>query len=305
MLQTCAETLGTDCVARSDRLRYWNEISASTFGDISVDALEHDFSAQLRRHRFDGLTLASVLSSPARVSGAQTASITQKGWFLLLSQGGTSRMSQESRQVSLGPEEFTALRGDRPFCIEFSRPNRTLVLYLRDEPRGVDLDCHLARRHTQFDTPLLAALLRQLAMLKPNAVARPPDIGRMVVDAAKLCWPMQSDLKRREPMMEWERRVREYVSQNLRDQDLSAASIARRYSVSTRFIHMVFANLGQTAAAYILERKLTAAAARLQSDPGIRVTDVALDCGFADLTGFCHAFRRHFGLSAREYRGRR
>jgi AraC-like DNA-binding protein len=65
---------------------------------------------------------------------------------------------------------------------------------------------------------------------------------------------------------------------------------------------MVFARTGKTAARFILECRLAAAAVSLRSDTGARITAVALDAGFTDLSYFCRAFRRHFGVSARHYR---
>ena len=100
----------------------------------------------------------------------------------------------------------------------------------------------------------------------------------------------------------WERRVFEYVEQNLNDPDLGAQSIAERFGITPRFVHMVFARTGQTAGTFILERRLALAAARLRADPAERITTIAFDAGFSELSHFCRAFRRHFGVSARDYR---
>jgi AraC family transcriptional activator of tynA and feaB len=100
----------------------------------------------------------------------------------------------------------------------------------------------------------------------------------------------------------WERRVHQYVEQNLSDPELSAESMAHRFGVSPRFVHMVFAHGGRTAGSFILDRRLSRAAAHLCSEPADRITDVAFAAGFADLSHFCRVFRRRFGVSARDYR---
>jgi hypothetical protein len=165
---TQTEIFRTDLVARPRRLSFWNEVAASTFGDIAVDATAADFSAQLKRVRVGALTLASVVSSPARVSGARSRGAAGDGWFLLLNERGTSRMSQGTREVCLQAGELTALRADERYRIEFSRPNKTLVLHVPRDARQIDLDSHVARKHGPDDVPLFVALMRQLERAQPG-----------------------------------------------------------------------------------------------------------------------------------------
>lgn len=60
---------------------------------------------------------------------------------------------------------------------------------------------------------------------------------------------------------------------------------------------------GLTPHQYILRMRLRQAAARLTSGQA-RILDLALACGFADLSNFNRAFRTEFGLSPRAYRSR-
>jgi len=62
---------------------------------------------------------------------------------------------------------------------------------------------------------------------------------------------------------------------------------------------------GVTPHQYILRVRLRGAAGRLlnpSSDRSVSILDIALDCGFGDLSNFNHAFRAEFGLSPRRYR---
>ena len=45
-----------------------------------------------------------------------------------------------------------------------------------------------------------------------------------------------------------------------------------------------------------------ALAARLLADPARRITDIAYDVGFADLSNFVRSFRRAAGVSPRDFR---
>jgi AraC family transcriptional regulator len=58
---------------------------------------------------------------------------------------------------------------------------------------------------------------------------------------------------------------------------------------------------GVTPHQYVLRTRLREAASRLAAETG-RVLDVALDCGFGDVSNFNRAFRAEFGASPRQYR---
>lgn len=61
---------------------------------------------------------------------------------------------------------------------------------------------------------------------------------------------------------------------------------------------------GLTPHQYVVRTRLREAALRLADykSPQDKVLDVALDCGFGDISNFNRAFRREFGVSPREYR---
>jgi AraC family transcriptional regulator len=61
---------------------------------------------------------------------------------------------------------------------------------------------------------------------------------------------------------------------------------------------------GLTPHRYILRARLRDAAMRLVAEPG-RILQMALDCGFGDVSNFNRAFRAEFGVSPRAYRSNR
>jgi AraC family transcriptional regulator len=61
---------------------------------------------------------------------------------------------------------------------------------------------------------------------------------------------------------------------------------------------------GMTPHQFVRRARLRAAAVRLTATPD-KVVDIALDCGFGDVSNFNRAFRREFGVSPRVYRGSR
>ena len=86
------------------------------------------------------------------------------------------------------------------------------------------------------------------------------------------------------------------------DATLTVGNLAREAGLSPYHFLRTFERLtGVTPHQYILRARLREAAFRLVADSG-NVLDIALDCGFGDVSNFNRAFRTEFGASPREYR---
>jgi AraC family transcriptional activator of tynA and feaB len=94
-----------------------------------------------------------------------------------------------------------------------------------------------------------------------------------------------------------------HVERHLGDRDLTVAGVCRRFAISPRTLHNLFADADEPFAATVRNRRLDRAAAVL-ADPAstATVTAVAAAHGFDDPTAFARAFRRRFGLAPREVR---
>jgi transcriptional regulator GlxA family with amidase domain len=60
---------------------------------------------------------------------------------------------------------------------------------------------------------------------------------------------------------------------------------------------------GTTPHQYMLRSRLRRAAIRLRKEP-TRILDIALGCGFGDISNFNRTFRAEFGMSPRAYRAK-
>ena len=95
------------------------------------------------------------------------------------------------------------------------------------------------------------------------------------------------------------------VLNNLQDSDLSTALVARRHGLSPRQVQRLFEQTGGTTfTEFVLEQKLLLARGLLLS-PSHRyskISSIAYDAGFGDLSYFNRAFRRRFGATPSELR---
>jgi AraC-like DNA-binding protein len=94
------------------------------------------------------------------------------------------------------------------------------------------------------------------------------------------------------------------ISAHLGDADLSAAEIAKRHRVTPRYIHKLFENEGLTFSSFVLGQRLSRAH-RLLSDPHLtdrKISSVAFDVGFGDLSYFNRTFRQRYAVTPTEIR---
>jgi AraC-like DNA-binding protein len=100
------------------------------------------------------------------------------------------------------------------------------------------------------------------------------------------------------------RAIQEVIANRLDQPDLSAATIAVRHRIKPRWVQRLFESEGTTFTEYVLAQRLVRAH-RLLTDPlyaNQKVSTMALDIGFGDLSYFNSAFRRRYGMTPSELR---
>jgi AraC-like DNA-binding protein len=87
------------------------------------------------------------------------------------------------------------------------------------------------------------------------------------------------------------------ISDQIAKPGLSAVTVAAKLGITPRYVHVLLEQSGQTFTQYVVQKRLEKAGKLLADDEGQyrRIADVALEVGFADLSHFNRAFRRHFG----------
>jgi AraC-like DNA-binding protein len=98
--------------------------------------------------------------------------------------------------------------------------------------------------------------------------------------------------------------IKEDIANSLDQPDLSVATIAARHRINPRWVQRLFESEGTTFTEYVVAQRL-ARAHRLLADPlyaNQKVSTIALDTGFGDLSYFNRAFRRRYGSTPSELR---
>ncbi|WP_179220410.1 AraC family transcriptional regulator [Rhodococcus sp. NCIMB 12038] len=99
-------------------------------------------------------------------------------------------------------------------------------------------------------------------------------------------------------------RLHRYIDDHLGEPDLDVASIARAHFVSTRYVHAVFQDSGETAAGRIRGRRIEGAC-RTLADPAfstVPVARIASWWGFTSASHFGRIFREAVGMTPAMFR---
>jgi AraC family transcriptional regulator len=173
-------------------------------------------------------------------------------------------------------------------------------------------DVGAGRRTVDFGVPRLPPL-RALApmvaraaagVIGPHVVAWEELGVRLAAAAVRLAAGASMDRCRTIPNAE--ARVTRIVRTINRHPDaaLSLGTMARAAGLSPYHFLRTFERLtGITPHQYVLRARLREAAMRLAAEPR-RILDVALDCGFGDVSNFNRAFRSEFGITPRAFHQR-
>jgi AraC-like DNA-binding protein len=306
--------LSTAAAPPSERLAFWNSICAGAYRPMVVDAEPEGFQGVLTRLRAGELEITSAKSTPLVTrSAASDANICsdEKTFSLHLVHSGRCRIRHAGAEIVAETGDMIVADGGKSYELAFTKPVQGLVVSLPWARFGGHAEAleALAGRPIGASGPA-AALSEFIRSMWDHLVEREGE--EWPNSASDVVWDLLEALLQGEANLDvcsggsaeaLRRRAKALVDRQLSDPGFGAVSIAESLGVSTRYLQLVFAQVGTTPSRFLLVRRLEAAAARLRRpDKLARITDVAMECGFSDLSHFSRAFRRRFGVTARDYR---
>ena len=97
-------------------------------------------------------------------------------------------------------------------------------------------------------------------------------------------------------------RVMQYIDTHYNEQ-LNLDKLAEVAHFSPFHFHRIFSALtGETPSDFFLRIRTEKAAQQLKDSPRKSISDIVFDCGFSSMALFARTFRKHFGMSATDYR---
>jgi AraC-like DNA-binding protein len=296
-------------VAPAERLRYWNSIADEVFSGTFINAEISAFEGEMWSWSIGELAMIRTRSASAMV-GRRPLHCGEERVIMHMQWRGAGQHTQRGRDAHLEPGDFVIGSPHSPYRFDLTAHEMMVVEFPKRAlaERVPDLDDVSARRlsgaspASRVFNDFLLSLWRQ-AESSPGDPEWAEGISRVFYDLAALAI---RDARRPHAAGDHDARLREralaVIDGALGDPGLRSLSIARELGTSVRTVQNLFASMGTTPSAAILERRLNRAAERLIADPQATITEVAFAHGFNDGAYFTRCFRHKFGVSPREWK---
>ena len=296
-------------VAKDNRIDYWNELSRRYVLGMSVEA-PRQVEASWTSCTIADIKVSIANSERSTVQRWHASSPVQATDRILvhLQNHGVSVTKQFGRSAAIYSGDMTFCYSDTPYELLISDRNEAIVI---DCPRrrfaGVDVPFAQVRPRNLPAVGMVHDLVRSIFrqnwhddLLEKEAEQC---ISDTIVALLKACVADTSQAPL--PGSDDNERVLAFIDRYIDDSSLRTSLIADRLSVPARAVQKIFAQMGTTPTAYMLNRRLTLAATRLRaSDFDGTLTDLAHELGFSDAAHFSRRFKARFDLSPSQYAAR-
>ncbi|MGH2857837.1 MAG: helix-turn-helix domain-containing protein [Solirubrobacteraceae bacterium] len=312
---TPARMWSTSGAPVSEQFAVWSEICGQAFVPVTVERHRGgQFAASVAARRVGPIGVSRIESDPQRVVRDREHIDRDCGdvFFVNLPLSSGASAGQDGRCAELRSGDLILIDGARPFEQTFSHRFRQISLTLPHDllatrlaapweacavtipgDQGVGAVASgairgLARSAGPLDRHAAQALGDQISTLLALAVGA----LHAPVKSASRALLLQAAL--------------DELERSLGEPDLCPARVAERIGVSTRYLHRLFADRGQTIGCCILERRLERCRSDLEDPAGRHLTVAWIACrhGFGDLAYFARAFKRRYGVTPSEHRRR-
>ncbi len=293
-----------------EQFGYWHEVICQAFVPLTPHRTldEEGFSAKVETRSLDRLTRARLRSRPQRTDhGPRDVARTDGAfYFVNLQLAGRCITTVGADTVVVEPGQVVVVDTTQPYWFHLDQPWQMFSYRL---PHAALADVLHGRRlalgRAVDPTGPGAAVTALMAALWPLESDTPAARDLTGAFAAAVAGALAVDPTAPDDPAERRRvtraAVHAYVESHLGDRDLSVAAVCRRFAISPRTLHSLFAGADGSYAATVRRLRLERCASLL-ADPANRatVTAIAAAHGFDDPTSFSRAFRRHFGVAPRE-----
>jgi AraC-like DNA-binding protein len=236
--------------------------------------------------------------------------------MLFMNLGGTFQASQNGHEIGLRPGDAYLMA-----CSErgtYDRPTNGSLLCVR---LGQDLLAPQVRnlydrtgRVIPAETDALRLLAGHVQMLTGQEPFRTPETCDVVTrhlsdllalslgatgDAAEMARAGGAQAARLKA-------IQIYVERHAANPQLSSDTVAAKFRLSPRSLQRLFEDTGTTFSEFLRDARLTRAYAALGGAemPGRSISDIALACGFGDISYFNRSFRARYGIAPSDIRKR-
>ncbi len=288
----------------------WADDLAAAFVRLEPRKIaDQPFQGTIARAGADPVTVSRVTASkhavlrlPSHIAGS-----SDDLSFINLQLKGLGRYAQRGHEQVCGPGDLAVVDTTEPFEIANTRD---FELFCFAIPRKLLPPGFCERpRLTLATTEVGRALSRALVGYAELCLAsRVPDVllsasGAHIVELVRHA-PYAIE---EEPVGRLNARVLmsmmlDHIEHHSSERDLSAATLARTFRCSERYVHKLFASTGRSVGEHVNERRIAACIRSLLVEPKRTIAEIAFAAGFRDISHFNRLFKHINGVSPREFR---
>lgn len=305
---TAVQKFATDAIAPTQRLAFWNALVERVYSGTYVKIHGEEFTGEMWTWQVGDLSMIRPRSTASFV-GRDPHFSAEERLILHLQCRGSSTHRQSGTETALGAGDFIIASPHEAYAMDLAAHELLVVEFprapLAERFPGID---DALRQRLSGGTPgarvfhdFLLSLWRQ----SQQGISDPDwesGVNTVFYDLIALAvrGAVRPDVVGSEGALRG--RVLGVVEAQLADPALRTLTLAEACNTSVRTIQNVFAAMGTTPSAYIMERRLRRAADWLTASPGASITEVAFELGFNDSAYFARCFRQQFGVPPRDWR---
>lgn len=306
--------LSSDSAPERERPALLREFFEGLGVRYDTEPLGSSIEIDLTLQGINGLQLLSGRMHGARFRRTRKSADPTDDVCLMLNSRRTHLISQRGREIELGAGEATLLSLTETLDSTLGQPGNLLVLrfprpqlaprlpgapdcFLRRIPRGTQA-LSLLTDYVEIARDEQRITARELQDLMVTHVY---DLVAIALGATRDATEVAQSRGVRAARLH---AVKLDIARNLDRPELSVAMLAYRHRCTPRSLQRLFETDGTTLTAYVLAQRL-ARAHRMLADPrrdGEKISSVAYDCGFGDVSYFNRVFRRYYGTAPSDVR---
>ncbi len=303
----------TEPLPLSARQEWLRDMIAREYTKVEVSAPTNiQLRDQTTIYPWEQLKLSTVSSNGIKIQRlkAEPYAANQDNYLAVLLLSGRYMIAQDGREVFLQPGEMTIYDATKPHLIHCPEAFSKVIVsvpkkIMRERLFGVEL-CTARKVSSQAGVGLIAANLigSITTQLKQMDVMTFNRLSEVALDSITLAFattrPQHYELSRSRSFVLHQ--IKSFVEHHLTDPDLTPHVIAQAVQCTPRYINMLLQEENTSLMRYVLSRRLKHCYDALvaSNNQHQRISDIAFQWGFNDISHFSRAFKQAFGVTATE-----
>jgi AraC-like DNA-binding protein len=289
-----------------ERISRWREEYGRCLVSVEIAPLsaQESFHAEATLQALPGVRIALCSGSAAHLERTRDlAAAMNDSVGLIVNLGPRAAVSHRGHDIALGSGDAVAIPADAPAALTGTTHLGILLPRAPLTWRVADLG-RTTGQVIPRDTEALRLLINYLRLIQNEPALTSPEVGQTVAnhihDLAALALGANRDTQHEGLSAVAAARLQAalaHIAARFIEPDLSLATLAHHEGVSPRYLQRLFEATGMSFTERVTELRLQRAFALLTGPhaQSRRISDIALQSGFSDVSHFNRCFRARFG----------